>query len=304
MTTAKITILMPLYNRACYVAQAIESVLSQQVKAQCQLIILNDASTDGSLAIAQDYQKRYAGKIQILSNRQNLGLLTTIVKGYGQLAKSDYWSVLDADDYWIDQNFLQRAVDFFCADAQFTFYFGNYYLLDEASGEKKLAIKSNKTARDFSWQDYKRHDFYYPHTSSTVFARLPDWSQLVEQMHKQADKGVQAVRGDSWRTLTHLYRGCGHYDPHVVSVYRKHPKGIWTGVSVVDKGLLNSQFFLAMRDYVSADEYNFLYTQAKRNLFAGWHTQWRWSDMGKLPTVIKQLQQVAVCQAQSRKNRV
>ena len=61
-----LTILMPLYNQEPSIKDALNSILMQETNYKYELIISDDASTDGSLKIAKEYQAKYPDIIKIL----------------------------------------------------------------------------------------------------------------------------------------------------------------------------------------------------------------------------------------------
>ena len=128
-STPKITILMPIYNKEQYIAEAIESVLMQEMNYNFQLIIIDDKSVDKGLEIARKYQSKHPKKIRIITNEKNEGCLAATLKGYEQ-TKTEYFCVLDPDDYWIDKNKLQKAIDFLDTHSDFTMYVSNTYIKD------------------------------------------------------------------------------------------------------------------------------------------------------------------------------
>jgi glycosyltransferase involved in cell wall biosynthesis len=94
---SKISLICPVYNVSQYLAEAIGSVLCQEV-SDWELIAVNDASTDNSLEILQAYQKRDK-RIRIIDLKQNKGQGFARNLAIGK-AKGDYIMFLDADDYF------------------------------------------------------------------------------------------------------------------------------------------------------------------------------------------------------------
>ncbi len=88
-----VTVLMPVYNGAKYLSEAIESILSQSF-TDFELLIINDGSTDNSKAIIQSYSDP---RIVYVENPTNLKLIATLNKGL-QIAKGKYIVRMDADD--------------------------------------------------------------------------------------------------------------------------------------------------------------------------------------------------------------
>ena len=69
MNKYKLKILMPLYNRERFLAKALDSIFMQQTNFEYKIIIIDDASTDNSLYIAEEYKKKY-NNIKIIKNEK------------------------------------------------------------------------------------------------------------------------------------------------------------------------------------------------------------------------------------------
>ena len=92
------SIIIPLYNKAPYVAKALQSVVSQTYK-EFELIVVNDGSTDNSLEVATTALAQIANLDYQLIDQPNAGVSTTRNNGV-KIAKHDYIAFLDADDWW------------------------------------------------------------------------------------------------------------------------------------------------------------------------------------------------------------
>lgn len=92
--TPKISVIMPVYNTERFVAETTETVLAQTF-ADFEFIILDDGSTDGSLAILEAFAKRDP-RVRIVS-RGNKGLVATLNEGLA-LARAPFVARMDADD--------------------------------------------------------------------------------------------------------------------------------------------------------------------------------------------------------------
>jgi glycosyltransferase involved in cell wall biosynthesis len=89
----ELTVLMPVFNSEKYLADAIDSMLAQTF-ADFEFLILDDGSTDNSVAIIQSYQDT---RIRFYRNEKNMGITPTLNKGI-ELATTDYIARMDADD--------------------------------------------------------------------------------------------------------------------------------------------------------------------------------------------------------------
>lgn len=93
METPLVTVLMSVFNGEKYLREAIESVLNQTYK-NIEFLIINDASTDNSVAIIQSYRDE---RIHFFSNEVNLKLTASLNKGI-DLSHGKYIARMDADD--------------------------------------------------------------------------------------------------------------------------------------------------------------------------------------------------------------
>lgn len=106
-----VSVRMITYNQEEYISEAIESVLKQKVSFPYELIIGEDASTDGTAAIVDSYQKKYPDIIKVFHRPKNLGMKMncrrTMQECYGK-----YVAVLAGDDYWNYEMKLQNQVEY------------------------------------------------------------------------------------------------------------------------------------------------------------------------------------------------
>lgn len=108
---AVVSVLMPVYNASGYLAEAIESVVSQTF-TDWEFIIVDDGSTDGSDTIIKKYAKEDK-KIKYYRNEQNLGVIKTLNRGIS-LCSGKYIARMDADDICVSErlemqyNFLEK----------------------------------------------------------------------------------------------------------------------------------------------------------------------------------------------------
>ena len=96
-----ISVIVPIYNAEAYLAKCIESLIRQPHQA-LQIILINDGSTDNSLAVAEQYAAQDS-RIEVYSLPTNQG--QSVARNLGlQHANGEYISFVDADDY-IDNDF-------------------------------------------------------------------------------------------------------------------------------------------------------------------------------------------------------
>ena len=106
----KVSIICTNYNKGDWVREAIDSFLNQKTNFDFEIIIIDDASTDHSYEIIQDYQNKFPEKVRTFRNEVNLGITRTWKK-VCQEAKGQYIARCDSDDFWTDPLKLQKQVD-------------------------------------------------------------------------------------------------------------------------------------------------------------------------------------------------
>lgn len=106
----KVSIICTNYNKGDWVREAMDSFLNQKTNFDFEIIIIDDASTDHSYEIIQEYQNKFPEKVRTFRNEVNLGITRTWKK-VCQEAKGQYIARCDSDDFWTDSLKLQKQVD-------------------------------------------------------------------------------------------------------------------------------------------------------------------------------------------------
>ncbi len=129
-----ISVVIPSYNRADVVGQAIDSIISQKVAAEIEIVIGDDCSTDHAREVLLDYQKRFPDIIRLIFHEQNKGLganWATCVKA----CQGQYICNCDNDDFWHDPDKLQVQLDYMESHPQSNVLITNHRTFNRATGE-------------------------------------------------------------------------------------------------------------------------------------------------------------------------
>ena len=110
----KVSIYCLSYNHAQYLAQTIEGIVNQKTNFNFELLIHDDATTDGSNQIILNYQKKYPNIIKPIIQKENqyskgINISKEILF---PLFKGKYVAICEGDDYWTNENKLLRQFDF------------------------------------------------------------------------------------------------------------------------------------------------------------------------------------------------
>jgi glycosyltransferase involved in cell wall biosynthesis len=128
------------YNQEKTIAQTIESILMQKGEVGLELIIAEDAGSDGTASICKDYQQRYPEQIKLLLQDTNQGLVKNYIDAI-RLCRGNYIAVCAGDDYWIDDRKIEKQLQFLDKHPD--------YGVVSTSGYR-LLVKKNKFIKGFA----------------------------------------------------------------------------------------------------------------------------------------------------------
>ena len=106
MGNLKASVSMITFNHEKFIAQAIESIMSQQTSFEFELVIGDDGSTDNTRAICEQYQKQFGNKIRLIFNDKNIGSVNNFLQNIYS-CDGDFIAICDGDDFWTDNSKLQ-----------------------------------------------------------------------------------------------------------------------------------------------------------------------------------------------------
>ncbi|GJM76088.1 hypothetical protein HMSSN036_83040 [Paenibacillus macerans] len=141
----KVTVVITLYNKERYIDQAIGSVL-RQTYSDWELLIIDDASTDGSVAKARQFRDP---RIRIVPLAENLGQCHVLNYALTMIT-SPYFMQLDADD-WLDKETLRIMVEAAEANPHAALFTAIISLIgwitrNASSGRNRSSLNNIKTA--------------------------------------------------------------------------------------------------------------------------------------------------------------
>ncbi|WP_268797013.1 glycosyltransferase family 2 protein [Pseudomonas huanghezhanensis] len=108
-----VSIVCPAYNQEAYIAQTLEAFLAQKTTFEIEILVNDDASTDGTARVIADYAQRYPSLIRPFYSQVNQYSQgkPSVPRLFG-VARGRYIAFCEGDDYWTDPQKLQIQVDF------------------------------------------------------------------------------------------------------------------------------------------------------------------------------------------------
>lgn len=214
----KVSIICITYNHAPYIRDALNSFLMQKTNFSFEILVHDDASTDGTAEIVREYEKKFPDIVKgIYQSENKYSQGVKIIKTYlFPIAKGEYIAFCEGDDYWTNENKLQLQVDFLDRHQDYSACVHRTVTYDQSSG-KKYVYRLEKD-RDLSITDILISPVY--HTSSLIFRNefieMPTCMDVI--------KGA----GDFQRSIHLFMSGKIRLLSNVMSLYRKGVAGSWT----------------------------------------------------------------------------
>lgn len=110
----KISVGVITYNQESTIRQTLGSILAQKGDFDLEVIIGEDCSPDTTYAICADYAQRYPDVVKLLPSTKNLGIMANFARVM-RACSGDYVGICAGDDYWCDENKLQKQLEYFKA---------------------------------------------------------------------------------------------------------------------------------------------------------------------------------------------
>ena len=247
-----VAIFMITYNHEKYIRQAVKGIVSQKTNFPYKIFIGEDCSTDNTRAICIELQQKYPDKITLLLHEKNVGVWQNAALVYKACIEyGKYTALCEGDDYWTDENKLQKQVDFLEQNPDFNICCHRAKRLEE----KNKTLKTPKALKQsvFTQEDVANHNFLQ--TLTEVF-RNSAWKGLSEGY-------FNSISGDYFINMMLSENGKIKYLPDVMAVYRQHQSGIWHSLGTI-KGL--QQTLAVLNTYLQTDLKESVKENLRRNI--------------------------------------
>ncbi|MBR5323652.1 MAG: glycosyltransferase [Muribaculaceae bacterium] len=250
--TPLVSVLTLAYNQAPYIRECLDGVLMQKTNFAFELLIHDDASTDGTADIIREYEAKYPDIIKPIYQTENQYTRGGKIMNrfmYPRV-KGKYIAMCEGDDYWTDPLKLQKQVDFM-----------------EANPDCSLCCHHMKVYSEFN----KQYEPYgYPHIiregdNGAFFEnkdRIQGWFVVTLTTMFRNDK-LKSIQKDLLRYARpidlHLFYNLlknskGYYFKETMATYREHKGGVWSGLDF-DKRLQNDLLWWGDLYKYDKDEY-------------------------------------------------
>lgn len=148
----RISIVIPVYNRAELIRRALDSVLAQMF-GDFECIVSDNHSSDGTLAVVNEYAARDS-RIRVVSQSQNIGPVRNWLAG-AAASRGEFVKILFSDD-WMEPDCLARAMRAFEDHPSIGFVYFNA-ALEGGLGESAKRNEGKESGTSFIWRSLVSH---------------------------------------------------------------------------------------------------------------------------------------------------
>ncbi|MFC4991184.1 glycosyltransferase family 2 protein [Rubritalea tangerina] len=218
-----VSILCPAYNHVDYIEECLDSLLSQETNFPVEIIVRDDASTDGTAEIVEQYGKLYPKIIRTILEPENFyaqGVRATPILAEASLG--EFCAMCECDDYWVATDKLQLQVELLIDNPEC--YMAAAQTIIKFDDGRVDELCKGKPQKLLSFYDLL--DDCYLHTSTYL---MRSFKQVLREW---SDK---LYLSDT--TLRYIYSDLGPvvFLPKIVSVYRYSGKGIWSSLTQIEQ---------------------------------------------------------------------
>lgn len=256
MQEVKVTVLCLAYNHAKFIRKALDGFVMQKTNFPFEVLVHDDASTDGTADIVREYAERFPDIIKPILQTENQ------YSHGGAISRRFLWPRIrgvyvascEGDDYWVDERKLQKQADWLDAhpSSGLCFHYATVHWEDGRMPDEVFPDERRFGKPPFTFQGLLRRNFIQ---SSSVMYR---WR--LKGKEDALFPGVKMTPRDWLRHLYHAEGGEIGFIPDVMSVYRRHSGGVWWGSETRDagfylrNGLKHLEFFRAVRELFGYDD--------------------------------------------------
>ncbi|NEV93949.1 glycosyltransferase [Psychroflexus sp. YR1-1] len=232
-----VSVCIQTYQHVSFIEQCLDSILIQETDFNYEILLGEDASTDGTREICMDYANRFPDKIRLfLHHRENnikiggqpTGRFNFLYNLYS--ANGKYIAVCEGDDYWTDPLKLQKQVDFLEENKGYVICFHKVALLSKGELlEDNITIvpKNHETITDLAEKGN------YIHTPSVMFRS--------QNLNFPNEFKLSSI-GDFFLYMLLARSGKIGYIDEKMAVYRLG-SGIWSNKTAFERNLKTAYTF-------------------------------------------------------------
>ena len=238
-----LSVLCQTFNQEQFIGPCLDSILRQYASFPVEIIVHDDASTDGTAAIVRTYAQRFPEIIQpILQTENHLSRMSKVDPIMLQHARGAFIASCDGDDVWLDPHKLTKQVTFLLNNPSYVLSFHDAVHMS-ADGD---AIDSRPVLPNSARRDY---------TQSELQVLKWGWMLMGTVVHRNVELSFPpefslALNGDVFIPMLLARFGGAKFQEEVGPLgYRQHPGSMMSSKTPREKKRRVFQSYLVIASY-------------------------------------------------------
>ena len=207
------------YNHQAFIEKSLQGMLNQKTAFAYEIIVHEDASTDGTRTIIEKYWQQFPYKIKPIFQQENQfskgkKIWTEIML---PLASGKYIAFCDGDDWWTDENKLQKQIDFLESNPEYSICWTGY---EVKNGDKTFTAEWFAVMQKD--EDIEAENLFHPYrtyTLTAIFRRDSLNVELYNSLDHAKDNSLYAIC---------ITKGKGRLMKCITGVYNMHEGGYFS----------------------------------------------------------------------------
>lgn len=218
-----VSVFMLTYNHVNYIRAAIQSVVEQKTSFDFELVIADDASTDGTSAICEEMARLHPGIVRYFRHKNNIGAAANGRFARGK-CRGKYFARLEGDDCMLGCSRLEEQAMWLEDHPDYSMSAGKARIIDYKGQHWGIIPDQDVVAGGFGLERMLEQNLIPACTAfyrADLFSKMPDWIDKVKY-------------GDYVFNIVAASYGKIYFIDKLIGVYRRHSGGMTWGESQED----------------------------------------------------------------------
>lgn len=215
----RVSVILVTYNHEAFIAQALDSVLSQSTDFPYEIIITDDCSTDRTVEIVEAAAASAPDRIRLVRSAVNTNTNIVSMRAI-DMAQGEFVALLDGDDFWTSPDKLSKQMTFLDEHPNCAMCFHDVIMVDSAGRNIAPSYRAKMRGTIAEYDDIVRSNFIpgpSPMIRRSCIAPQPSWL-------------VDAEFGDWPLYLLAAERGAIGFLDEILAAHRIHADGYWNAM--------------------------------------------------------------------------
>ncbi|MCB1064303.1 MAG: glycosyltransferase [Verrucomicrobiae bacterium] len=237
-TLPLLSICCSVYNHERFLREALEGILKQETTFPVEVVVRDDASSDGTVAIIEEYAIRFPNLFRLViykENQREKGLRA--MPEFVSMARGEFIAICEGDDFWTSPTKLQSQIDKLEQSPKHSACFHQVNMVNHQSEPTGNTLPLDAYLRELTFNDFLEEN---PVATCSVVVRrevIPAYTAVITTL--------PMLDWPTW--IFASLKGPFAYLPQAMGAYRTHENGVWTRMPSLDRLRSTILLFLALR---------------------------------------------------------